>query len=117
MTNCFKYILLTFSAVLNKFIKMFLDFSKHMGDPEINSGIPTLENSFGRLWVNILFVRRVYDAILCHGPVPVVKKKLSLRIYTYLLIGSGLGSLYLSHCYIITSIVISDFFHLDVTES
>ena len=103
--------------MLNKVLKMFTEMSKHMGDPGINSGLPTLENSFGELWENILFDIRVYDACVCHGPVPPVKEKLSLRIYTYLLIGSGLGSLYLSHCYIITSIVISDFFHLDVTES
>ena len=74
MTNVFKYILLTFSVVLNKFIKIFVDFSKHMGDPGINSGLPSLENSFGKIGGNILFVRRVYDAGVCHGPVPVVKK-------------------------------------------
>ena len=68
---------------------MFIDFSKHMGDPGINSGLTTLENSFGKLGENILFVRRVYDAGVCHGPVPVIKK-LSLRIDTYLLIGCGL---------------------------
>ena len=95
---------------------MFIDFSKHMGDLGINSGLPSLENSFGELGEDELVVRRVYDAGVCHGPVPVVKKKLSLRIDTYLLIGSGIGSLYSLYCYIITSVVIFDVFHLDVTE-
>ena len=54
---------------------MFIDSSKHVGDPGINSGPPTLENSFGKIGENILFVRRVYDAGVFHGPVPVVKKK------------------------------------------
>ena len=103
--------------MLNKFIKMLIDYSKQKGDPGINSGLTTLENSFGELGKNILFVRRVYDAGVCHGPVPVVKKKLSLRIDTYLLIGSGLGSLYSLHCYIMTSVFIFDIFHLDITES
>ena len=96
---------------------MFVDFLKHMGDPGISSGLPTLENSFGKLRENILFVIRVYYAGVCHGPVPVVKKKLSLRINTYLLIRSGFGSLYSLYCYIITFVVIFDFLHLDVTES
>ena len=48
--------------MLNKFIKTFIDFLKHNGDPGINSGLPTLENNFGELGVNILFVRRVYYA-------------------------------------------------------
>ena len=103
--------------MLNKFIKMFIDVSKHMGDPEINSGLPTLGNSFFTLGGNIPFVIRVYDAGLCHGPVPVIKKELSLRIDIYLLIGSGLCSIYSLHCYTITSVVILDFSHLDVTES
>ena len=85
MTNDCKYILLTFSVFLNKFIKMFIDFSKHNGDPGINSGLTTTENSFDELRKNILFVRRVYDVGVYHGPVPVVKKKLPLRIDTYLL--------------------------------
>ena len=59
--------------MLNLFIKMFIDFSKQKGDLGINSGLTTLENSFGKLSENILFVRRVYDAGVCHGPVPVVK--------------------------------------------
>ena len=88
-----------------------------MGDPGIKYGLLTLETIFGKLGLNILFVRRVYDAGVFHGPVPVVKKKISLRINTYLLIDYGLGSLYSLHCYIITSVVIFDFFHLDVTES
>ena len=116
-TNVFKYILRAFYVVLNKFIKTFIDFSKHMGDHGINSGLTTTENSFDELRKNILFVRRVYDVGVYHGPVPVVKKKLSLRIDTYLLIGSGIGSIYSLHCYIITHVVIFDSFHLDVTES
>ena len=96
---------------------MFIDFSKQMGDPGINSGLPTLENNFGKLGENILFVRRVYDAGVCHGPVPVVKKKLSIRIDTYLLLGSCLCYLYSLHCYIITSVVIFENFYLDITES
>ena len=88
-----------------------------MGDPGINSGLPTLENSLGKHGENILFIRRVYDAGVCHEPVPVVKKKLSPRKDTYHLISYGLGSLYSLHCNIITSVVIFDFFHLDVTES
>ena len=75
-TNVLKYILLTFSVVLNKFIKMFIDFLKHIGDPGINSGLSTIENSFGKLRENILLVRGVYDAGVCHGPVLVVRKKL-----------------------------------------
>ena len=95
---------------------MFIYFSKQKGDPGINYGLPTIENSFGELGENIIFVRSVYDAGVCHGPVPVVKKKLSLRIDTYLLIGSGLCSIYYLHCYIITSVVIFDVFHINVTE-
>ena len=74
MTNDCKYILLTFSVLLNKFIKMFMDFSKNNGDPGINSGLPTLANSSGKLGENILIVRSVYNACVCHGPVPVIKK-------------------------------------------
>ena len=103
--------------MLNLFIKMFIYFSKQKGDLGINYGLPTLENSFGKLGENILFVRRVYDAGVCHGAVPAVKKKLFLRIDTYLLIGSGLCSIYSLYCYIIRSVIISDVFHLDVTES
>ena len=88
-----------------------------MGDPGINSGIPTLENSFGELREDKLIVRRVYGTGVYHGPVPVVKNKLSIGIDTYLLIGSGLGSVDSLHCYIITSVVIFDVLHLDVTES
>ena len=54
---------------------MFIDFSKQKGDPGINSVLPTIADSFGELKENILFVRRVYDAGVFHGPVPVVKKK------------------------------------------
>ena len=53
-----------------------------MGDLGINCGPPTLENSFGELGEDKLVVRRVYDTGVCHGPVPVVDNKLSLRIYT-----------------------------------
>ena len=61
---------------------MFIDFSKHKGDPGINSGLPTLTNSTGKLGENILIVRSVYNACVCHGPVPVVKKNiLSQDIY------------------------------------
>ena len=76
---------------------MFIDFSKHMGDHGINSVLPSLENSFGELGEDKILVSRVYDAGVCHGPVPVVKKKLSIGINTYVLIGSGLGSLYYLH--------------------
>ena len=103
--------------MLNLFIRMFMDFSKQRGDLGINSGLLTLENSFGELGENIRFVRRVYGVGVCHEPVLVVKKKLFLRIDTYLLIGSGLCSIYFLHCYIIRSVVIFDVFHLDVTES
>ena len=57
---------------------MFIDFSKHMGDLGINSGLPTLENSFGQIGEDKLFVRRVYGTGVSHGPVPVVKKIKSL---------------------------------------
>ena len=49
ITNVFKYILLTFSVVLNEAIEMSIDFSKHMGDLGINYGLTSLENSFGKL--------------------------------------------------------------------
>ena len=96
---------------------MFIGFSKHMGYPGINYGLPTPENSFSELGEDKLVVRRVYDTGVCHGPVPVGKTKLSIRIDTYLLIGSGLGSIYYLHCYIISYVFIFDAFHLDVTES
>ena len=53
---------------------MFIDFLRQKKDLGINSGFFTLENSFVKLRENILFVRRVYDAGVCHGPVPVVRK-------------------------------------------
>ena len=63
---------------------MFIYFSKQKGDPGINSGLPTLEISFGKLGENVLFVRSVYDAGVCHGPLPVVKKiTLSQDRYIY----------------------------------
>ena len=80
MTNVFKYILLAFLVMLNKFIKMFIDFSKQKGDPDINSGLPNLANNFCELGGNILFVRMVYDACVCHVPVRGVKKTFYLRI-------------------------------------
>ena len=73
-TNVFKYILLAFSVVLNKAKEMFIDFSKHMGYPGINSGLPTIEKSFGELGENILFVRKVYYAGVFYGLLPVVNK-------------------------------------------
>ena len=74
ITNVFKYILLTFSVVLNEAIEMSIDFSKHMGDLGINYGLTSLENRFGKLREDNIFVRRVCDAVVCHVPVPVVKK-------------------------------------------
>ena len=116
MTNYCKYILLTFSVLLNKFIKMFIDISKHNGDPGINSGLPTLANSSGKLRENILIVRSVHNACVCHGPVPVVKKTLFLRIYTYLLIGSCFCSLDSLHRNVIRPVVIIDVLHLYVAK-
>ena len=95
---------------------MFIDFSKHNGDPGINFGLPTLANGFGELGENILFVRSVYDACVCHGPVPVVNKTFFLRIYTYLLIGSCFCSLDSLHSNVIRSVAFIDVLHLDVAE-
>ena len=53
-----------------------------MGDLGISSGLPTLENSFGEIGEDKLVVRMVYGTSVCHGPVPVVENKLSLRIDT-----------------------------------
>ena len=103
--------------MLNLFIKILIDFSKQKGDLGINSGLPTLANSFGKLGGNILFVRMFYDAGVCHVPVPVVKKKLFLGIDTYLLIGSCFCSLYPLHSNVIRSVVIFDILDLDVAES
>ena len=47
----------------------------------------------------------------------IIDNKLSLRIYTYLMIGSGIGSVDSLYCYIITYAVIFDIFNLDVIES
>ena len=88
-----------------------------MGDPGINSGLPNLANSFGELGENILLVKMVYDACVCHGPVPVVKKTLFLSIYTYLLIGSCFCYLDYLHSNVIRSVVIFDILHLDVAKS
>ena len=46
---------------------MLMDFLKQKGDLGINSGLFSLENSFGELGENIRFVRRVYDAGVFHG--------------------------------------------------
>ena len=91
-------------------------FSKHKGDPGINSGLPTLTNSTGKLGENILIVRSVYNSCLCHGPVPVVKKTFFLRIYTYLLIGSCFCSLNSFHRNVIIPVFIIDILHLDGAE-
>ena len=69
-----------FSVVLNNAIEIFIEFSKHMGYPVINSELPTLEESFGELGEDKLVVRRVYRTDVCHGTVPVVYNKFSLRI-------------------------------------
>ena len=116
MTNYCKYISLNFSVLLNKFIKMFKDFSKHNGDPGNNSGLPTLANSFGGLGENILFVRNVYNVCVCHGPVPVINKTLFISIYTYLLIGSCFCSLDSLHSNAIRPVFIIDVLHLDVSN-
>ena len=72
---------------------------------------------FWRTRENILFFRRVHDAGVCHGPVPVVKKTIFLRIDIYLLIGSCFCSIYSLRSNIIISVVIFDVLHLDVAES
>ena len=95
---------------------MFIDYSKHNGDPGINSGLPTLANSSGELGENILIVRSVHNAGVCHGPVPVVKKTFFIRIYTYLLIGSCFCSLDSLNRNVIRPVVIIDILHLDVAE-
>ena len=53
-----------------------------MGYPGINSGLATLEDSFGKIGEYEVVVRRVYGTCVYHGPVPVVKNKLSIRIDT-----------------------------------
>ena len=60
---------------------MFIDFSKHMGDLGIDSGLASLEDSLGELREDEVFNRRVYGTGICHEPVPVVENKFSLRIY------------------------------------
>ena len=86
---------------MNNAIETFIEFSKHMGDLGINSGLPTIENSFGKLGENKLVVRTVFGIGVCHGPVTVVENKLSLRIDTYLLIGTSLGPVDSLNFYII----------------
>ena len=53
---------------------MFTEFSKHMGDLGINSGLTNIEDGFGKLGEDKIVFRRVYDTGVCHGPVPVVRK-------------------------------------------
>ena len=67
---------------MNNFIEIFIDFSKHMGYLGINYGLLTIEDSFGELGEDKIVVRRVYVTGVCHGPVPVVYNKLSIRIDT-----------------------------------
>ena len=59
-TLVFTHILLNFSVLLNNAIEMFIDFLKHMRDPEINSELTTLEISFGELREYEVVFRRVY---------------------------------------------------------
>ena len=42
------------------------------GDLEINSGLATLEVSFGKLGEDKFVVRKVYGTGLCHGSLPVI---------------------------------------------
>ena len=88
-----------------------------MGYLGINYGLLTIEDSFGELGEDKIVVRWVYVTGVCHGPVPVVYNKLSLEVDTYLLIGTGIGSVYSLHYYIITYVVIFEVLHLDVIES
>ena len=76
----FTHFLLTFSIFPKNSIDMFIEFSKHMEDLGINSVPAALEDSFGELGEDEVVVRRVYVIDVCHGPVPVVGNKLSLRI-------------------------------------
>ena len=77
----FTNILLTCSLFPNNVIEMFIESSENMGDLGINSGLPSLENSFGELEEDKFVVRRVYGTGVCHRPVPFVKKKLSQDRY------------------------------------
>ena len=86
------------------------------GDLEINSGLATLEESFGELREDEVVFRRVYSTGVFHVPVPVIENKLYIRIDTYLRIGTGIGSIDSLNCCIITSFVILDVSHLDVIE-
>ena len=115
-TIVFTHILLTFSLLLNKTIETFIDFLKHVGDLGINSGLPTLENSFDELGEDKLVFRGVYDTGVCHRPVSVAENKFALRIDTYLLIVTIISSVDSLNCYIITFTVIFDVFQLDVIE-
>ena len=49
MTNIFLIFFTGLFVMLNLFIKMLIDFLKQKGDLGINSGLPTLANSFGEL--------------------------------------------------------------------
>ena len=77
--------LLTFYEFLNNTIETFIHFSKHLVDLIINIGLAFLENRFGKLREYEIIDRMVNDTYICHGPVPVVENKYSLRIDTYLL--------------------------------
>ena len=59
-TIVFTHILLTFSVLLKNVIEMFIDVSKRMGGLRINSGLPTLENSFDKIGGDKLLVRNIY---------------------------------------------------------
>ena len=52
-----------------------------MGDLKIDSVLAALEDRFGEVGEYKVFVRRVYGTSVCHGPVPVIDNKFSLRIY------------------------------------
>ena len=88
----FSLILLTSYVFLNNSMKTIIAFLKHMGDLGIDSEPVTLEGSFGELGEDEVVVRRVYGTGVCHVPVPIEDNKSSLTIDTYLLIGTGLGS-------------------------
>ena len=53
-----------------------------MGYLGISSRLPNIEDSFGELGKDRLVVIMVYDTGVCHGPVPAVDNKFSLRIDT-----------------------------------
>ena len=59
-----------------------MEFLKHMGDLGSNYRLPTLEKIVGELGEDKLVFIRVYDAGVCHGPVPALENKFSLRVDT-----------------------------------